>query len=164
MKYIKLIILAAFLSTMFTGCSYVSDSIEGRITDRASFSATAEFLTTPNRVKITWDKTDTSANFTGIEIYRSSDANDEYATYELVASRLYNDSGLSSGFTQTYTDTLFTTYTDATPATSGVFFYRVAFIHWDKDADERTYPTTDGNYPYYTDIDSISGYAKVVIP
>ncbi len=162
MKYFKLIIAAVFLSTMFTGCSYVSDMAEGAITDRASFSATAVY--SGGNVTLTWDKTDTSDNFTGIEVYRTSDANDEYATYELVASRLYNDSGLSSGFTQTYTDTLLTTYTDSTPASDGIYFYRVAFIHWDKDADERTYSTTDGNYPFYTDIDSISGYAKVVIP
>lgn len=170
MKYFKLIIAAVFLSTMFTGCSYVSDTVEGTITDRASFSATA--TVSGNDVIITWDRTDTGQDFAGIEIFRTSNKNDEYSKYELVASQYYNDSGLSSGITTNYTDTTLTTFSNVIPASNGVYFYRVAFFHWDKSRDERTLANgyTDPDSPdetnYYdkTSIDSISGYARVVIP
>ena len=167
MKYIKLIILAAFLSTMFTGCSYVSDSIEGRITDRASFTATAEV--NGNDVIITWDKIDTDQDFAGIEIYRSKNANDEYAEYGLIASKYYPSPNILLN-----ENTIATTYTDVNIASTltGVYFYRVAFIYWDKSRDERTiangYSDPDNpsetNYYDKTSIDAISDYAKAIIP
>lgn len=163
MKYLKLIIMAAFLSTMFTGCSYVSDMVEGAITDRASFGVTATYNS--GNVILTWDKTDTDGNFAGIEIYRTSQPNDEYASYELVASR-YSTSSLNSG---SLSSGLTTTCNVDAPSTTGVYFYRVGFIHWDDDLADRT--TANGytgidltDYPNKTDIDAISGYGKVTIP
>jgi hypothetical protein len=167
MKYIKLIIVLTLLNTAFSGCSYVSDYIEGQITDRASFSIEVQY--SGGNVNISWDKTDTGGNFAGIEIYRTSDANDEYANYELVASRNYNGPGLDSGTTQSYTDTLLTTFYDSIPASNGIYFYRVAFIHWDEDSDKRDLDhgytgNAIDDYNNNTDIDAISGYGKVVIP
>ncbi len=159
MKYIKLIVIAAFLSTMFTGCSYVSDAVEGALTDRASFGATAVYNGT--NVVISWDKTSSDADFAGIEIYRTSKANDEYASYDLVASRHYVpllvSGSLSSGLT--------TTCTVTKPSASGIYFYRVGFIKIGKDSNDVLYdPSIPAQYNAYTDIDAISGYAKVVIP
>jgi hypothetical protein len=167
MKYIKLIILALFLSTMFTGCSYVSDTVEGRLTDRASFTATAVY--NGSSVNLTWDNTDFSDNFAGIEIYRTFKKNDEYSQYDLVASKYYGSgSGLNSGNTINFTDSSLTTYHNPTPASNpeskGVYFYRVAFYHWDQDTDEREYSTDESNYYIHTDIDEVSGNARVVIP
>jgi len=165
MKYIKFIIIAVLLNTAFTGCSYVSDYVEGAITDRASFSVQAEFIAGTG-VQLSWDKTDTGGNFAGIEIYRTSEENDEYANYTLIASR-YSDSSLAIGTTKTYIDT-------APP--SGTYFYRVGLIHWDKDTNERTaangyipayeIPGWDGttNYNAHTDLDKVSGYGIVTIP
>lgn len=164
MKYIKLIILAAFLSTMFTGCSYVSDSIEGRITDRASFSATAVY--SGGNVTLTWDRIDTDADFTGIEIYRTKKANNEFETYKVVATRL-TDVTLANGLNTTYP---VSANLPSAVLTGEVYFYRVAFIYWENPADERI-PGSNGytavdvdNYNNKTNIDSISGYARVVIP
>ena len=157
MRYIKLIIIAAFLSTMFTGCSYVSDSIEGAITERSSFSATATY--DPTGITVSWDKSDTDAEFAGVEIYRTSRANDEYAKYILVASR-YEGSVISGDLTLGS----MTTCKVNLPGTSGVYFYRVGIIYMGKDDNDVIYPMSSSNYYSYTNIDSISGYAKVVIP
>jgi len=154
MRYIKLIIIAAFLSTMFTGCSYVSDMAEGAITERASFSVTANYNSTTHVVNLSWDKTDSSNDFAGIEIYVTSKPNDEYASYELVASKDFNNINLESPTTTSYTYTL-TAFTIPTFST-GTYFYRVGIINWD-DEDSSDYNTE-------TNIDAISGYAKVVIP
>lgn len=165
MKYIKLIILGISLSTLFTGCSYVSDMAEAELTTRASFSAKAEFIP-PNSVKITWDETDSSENFAGIEIYRTDEPNREFTDYELVASQyipnLPISGDLSSGSTTTCTVSVNKPY----PALSGeTYFYRVGLIHMEEDDDTDThYPFNEGNYNLYTFIDEISGYAKVVIP
>jgi len=158
MKYIKLIIIITLLNTAFTGCSYVSDYVEGEITNRASFSAEATY--SGGTVTVTWDKTDSSDSFAGIEIYRTSDKNDEYADYELVASRYFNThigDNLDDGTT--------TSYTDTTPPSSGIYFYRVGFIHIERDDNDVLYSASNpGLYNQYTSIDAISGYAKVVIP
>lgn len=160
MKNIKLLIILVLLNTAFSGCSYVSDYIEGQITNRASFSLTAEYISATDDVLLTWDKTDSSDNFAGIEIYRTSEPNDEYASYELVASRYFNvniGDNLNVGST--------TTYTDTTPPSSGVYFYRVGIIHIDNDDNDNPYDASNPlYYNLYTSIDEISGYAKVVIP
>ncbi len=152
MKYIKLLIIAAFLSTIFTGCSYVSDMVEGAITKRASFTATAVY--SGGNVIVSWDKTDSSDKFAGIEIYITPTANEEAANYNLVASRYYPASNPTLANGQT---TSFSVTAPASGATPQIYFYRVGFIHWDDDVD-RT------NYDAQTEIDAISGYAKVIIP
>ncbi|PKL17624.1 MAG: hypothetical protein CVV49_10010 [Spirochaetae bacterium HGW-Spirochaetae-5] len=163
MKYIKLIILAAFLSTMFTGCSYVSDMVEGRISDRASFTASAVY--SGGNVTLTWDRTDSDPDFTGIEISRTKNPNNEFETYEVVATRL-TDGVLANGLNTTYT---ISAGLPSAVSPGEVYFYRVAFIYWDNPADERI-PGTNGytavdadNYNNKTNIEAISGYAKVVI-
>lgn len=171
MKYIKLIILIVFLNTAFTGCSYVSDAVEGKITNKASFTVTAQY--SAGNIILTWDKSDTSQDFAGFEIYRTSEPNDEYATYELVANRFISSpNALSNGLTLTYT-------VPAPPpgsVTPRTFFYRVGIIYWDDPISGRTTangysgPTWDDpasieyNYSLHTNIDSISGYGKVVVP
>jgi hypothetical protein len=171
MKYLKLIIITAIINSSFIGCSYVSDMVEGAITKRASFSVKAEYIASSNEVRLTWDKTDSSGNFAGIEVYRTSQANDEYADYELVASR-ETASSLGNGNT--------TSYSETNPP-SGIFFYRIGFIHWDESLEKRTQengynppydpnnPTdtswdSKSNYDRNTDIDAISGYGNVNIP
>ncbi len=154
MNNIKLLIITFFLSTLFSGCSYVSDYIEGQITNRASFELKADYNSTTHVVRLSWDETDTSDGFAGIEIYATSEPNDEYETYELVASPYFHNFGLGSGTTTSYSYTLNALTTP--PLSPGVYFYRVAFIHWDEDDSV--------SYDSETSIDKISGYAKIVIP
>ncbi len=138
MKYIKqrLIILLFYL---LTGCSYVSDYVEGEITNRASFSITAEYNSGTGDVDLSWSETDSSESFAGIEIYRSKYANDEYAPYGIIGS------------SSSYIDA----FTDINPP-SGTYFYRVGFIHWDEEDSI--------DYDNETSISKVSGYAKVYIP
>ncbi len=159
MRYFKLIIIAAFLSSIFTGCSYVSDMAEGAITKRSSFSVNATY--SGGNVILTWDKTDTSNTFAGIEVYRTSQKDDEYSSYELVASRystsLLNSGDLSSGLT--------TSCNVDAPTSSGVYFYRIGIIHIDTDDNDIPYNASNqSQYNQYTNIDAISGYGQIVIP
>lgn len=139
MKYIKSITVVLLLLYSLTGCSYVSDYVEGQITNRASFSINAEYKTGPSRVVLTWSETDSSDDFAGIEIYRSKKADDEYSPYGIIDS---SSSHIS-------------TSTDYSPP-PGTYFYRVGFIHWDEE------DSTD--YNSETHISKVSGYAKVIIP
>ncbi len=160
MKYIKLIILATFLSTMFTGCSYVSDYVEGKISDRASFAVEAEYIQVDDDVALSWDETDSSDNFAGIEIYRTSRPNDEYSEYELVASR-YNTSLVVVGDLTTSIKKCIV----ESPGSTGTYFYRVAIIHIEDDDDDVPYnPGIESEYNDYTDIHAVSGYGEVYIP
>jgi hypothetical protein len=159
LKITGLAISSLILLLSSNGCSYVSDTVEGLITDRASFTATAEY--SAGTVTIRWDETDDSDEFAGIEIYRTSKPNDEFSSYILVASRHYtpylNSGDLTSGFT--------TTCNVDAPAISGVYFYRVGIIHIDTDDDDNPYDASNSLlYDLYTDINAISGYARVVIP
>lgn len=156
MKKIKLIIFIAIVQFIFTGCSYVSDMVEGAITERASFSIDA--VNNGSNIIITWSKTDLSApdGFAGIEIYRTRYANDEYSGYITIADR-WDTVSLASGTTTSYS---------APIPPSGVYFYRVGFIHWDKPQAERIAPEysgsdTESDYNSHTDIDAISGSARV---
>lgn len=167
MKYIKLIILAISLSTLFTGCSYVSDMAEAAITTRASFDADAVYDPATKTVTISWDHTDSGDSFAGIEIYRTSEPNREFSDYELVASRhettlLNGTNNLDDGST-TSCNVDAPNKTDST--IHGIFFYRVGFISIEQDDNDVYYhPSNPFEYNQYTSIDEISGYAKVVIP
>ena len=171
MKNIKYIIIAAFLSTLFTGCSYISDMAESAITTRASFDADAVYDPATQTVTITWDHTDSGQSFAGIEIYRTSEPNREFADYELVASRhetdLLNSGDLENGSTKSCNVNApdHPPVDPDDPDIHGIFFYRVGFISIEQDDNDVYYhPSNSFEYNQYTSIDAISGYAKVVIP
>ncbi len=159
----RIIIITALLTASLTGCSYVSDMIEGAISQRSSFSAEAAY--DGSDVTVTWDAADSDSDFAGFEIYRTSQPNDEYSTYITVADRfLYTSDGLDS------TSTVSFTYNAAdVESKPGKYFYRVGVIYWDDPVEDRDVehgyigdPETD--YNDHTSIESISGYAEVTIP
>jgi len=161
-KYIqrRACLVPALLFLLLPGCSYVMDSIEGAITDRASFSIDAEYVSGTG-VIINWTETGTSSNFAGYEIYITEFADDEYAGYTIVANK-FNDASLGNIITGTYTDT-------APP--SGVYFYRVGVIAWDEQEEDKRvaewgagYESNQVIYNSHTDISRISGAKRVVIP
>jgi len=159
LKYIFYIISSLVLVSGSTACSYVSDTVEGLITDRASFSATAEY--DGSGVIIRWDETDDSDDFAGYEIYRTSDPNDEFTSYILVASRHYTVHKISGDLESGSTTSC---KVDA-PITPGIYFYRVGIIHIESDDYDIPYDASNlSYYNLYTEIDAISGYARVVIP
>jgi len=156
MKFVKLQILIAILYFSTTGCSYVSDMVEGELTTRASFSISAEQV--GDDVIIRWDESNSSSNFAGIEIYRTVKPDDEFAGYETICDR-WENSDLSFGVKGSYTHV---------NADKGVYFYRVGFIHWDEDEEDRNSENgyTGNEYTDYnsqTDIDEVSGSARVEI-
>ena len=163
---IKKIILLFIAATAFlsTGCSYVSDMIEGAITDRASFSAHATY--SGGVVTITWDDQDTDSDyFAGIEIYITKEPNDEYSEYITIGDQFITPlENLDDSGTVSFTYNPSTI--ESNPLLWGKYFFRVAYIDWD-DAlsdSERTYGEDESDYESHTNISAISGYAEVEIP
>ncbi len=162
--FFAVITAAAFF---LPGCSYMADAIEGAITERASFSIDAEYNSSTNEVTITWDESGSFNDFAGFEIYRTSEANDEFSKYIVIAS--YYQGSPTVGLSNS-------SYTYNVGTINGVYFYRVGIIAWDEDDEtdrEKNYsggtgwdnePDREWNYNHHTDIDRISGYAMVRIP
>jgi len=161
---------AVLLFAIFTapGCSYVSDAIEGALTNRAGFSIDAYYDGT--NVIVSWSESGSGSGFAGYEVYMTEEPNNEFADYIVVGAR-YNigqssyfihDTNLE--FSQSFTHSNFNL------PDPGVYFYRVGIISWNKidadgDGEEDDYPTDDiGNYISKTSVSKISGSARVTIP
>ncbi len=169
-----IVLLAGALALQ--GCSYVSDYVESKITNRASFSITAEL--SGSNVIIRWDETDYSGNFAGYEIYVTESPNDEYAGYRIIAGRwagiesapCYKDDAnleYSSTRSHSHDKNLITGNLGGV----GIYFFRVGIIHWDDNVEDRTaengyigYWDSVTNYNNKTNIDAISGYARLYLP
>jgi|GEM_PF-344870 len=188
-------IIPAIAFTFSTGCSYVMDYVEGRLTDRAAFSIEATYDAGAKEVTVTWDEYGSGDDFAGYEIYITEEKDDEYAGYLLVASRYefesdVMDDGTSTSrtllenyLTNTFTINVNPLVISALPQFGpGIYFFRVGLINWDEDDEEdridnyfceedwNSEVVTWGsntcrkaNYYVYTDIDKISGYARVEI-
>ena len=172
-------IITAITFTCSTGCSYVMDYIEGRLTDRAAFSIEASYDPVLERVTVSWDEYGSGDDFAGYEIYITEEPDDEYAGYELAAS-FYEEPNpnifLVSGAMSNYlTDNCVLDVSGLATNVPGIYFFRVGIISWDEDDEEdrqddyiggslwNTEPNREANYYIHTDIDKISGYAKVEI-
>ncbi|TAL33449.1 MAG: hypothetical protein EPN93_13800 [Spirochaetes bacterium] len=161
-------LLIAGFAVWMSGCSYVVDAIEGAIMNRSSFTIEASY--SGGFVDIAWDESDTSDDFAGWEIYMTTDPDDEYSGYATVAAKydlgspgipgmiFATPGALGIGTTGTYSVNVSTlTYT-------GVYFFRVGKIHWDEDDPAKRDPDTELYYESATNIDAISGGARVEIP
>lgn len=168
----------ATLFLLLPGCSYVMDTIEGAINERASFSIKAEYIG-GNTVRITWDEGDYSEGFAGYEIYMTKEQDDEYIDYTIaVAPTSLGFSDLPDNLTLAIdgslqintTNTCNHVVTSLTTVNRGVYFYRLGIIHWDKEKLSERIPANGytgdyaTDYPLKTSIDRISGAARVVIP
>lgn len=167
-KIIPNIILCATVAST-VACSYVVDCIEGEMTNRASFSISAQYVSGTG-VIVEWNYDPDQESFAGYEIYMTEYPNDEFAPLIIVGGR--DDFGSSSYYKidtalgNIYTDQF--TH-DKTPP-PGIYFYRVAVIAWDErdydgDGEKESSPPSynKSDYESYTDIDVISGSAMVVI-
>ncbi len=172
-------IIPAIAFTFSTGCSYVMDYVEGRLTDRAAFSIEATYDAGAKEVTVTWDEYGSGDDFAGYEIYITEEPDDEYAGYELAASMYEQpnpDITLASGDLSGYlTDTCVLDVSGLATIAPGIYFFRVGIINWDEDDEEDRQDdyiggpswndpsNRDDNYMIHTDISEISGYAKVEI-
>ncbi len=184
-------ILSAFLFSVVvlfagSGCSYVSDAVEGAITNRSSFSINASYNSAAQEVTVTWDETG-GGNFAGYEIYITEEQDNEYAGYVLIESRWRDElGGLTGGSNEglnfnspgSYVHDVSGIVSNSFPNGPGTYFYRVGIIEWDEDLEDRTTDNgynppyssgtplaydTEGNYNSHTDIDEISGFVQVEI-
>lgn len=170
------------------GCSYIMDSIEGQLTDRASFSIEASYDPVLDRVTIKWDEHGSGDDFAGYEIYITEEPNDEYVGYELAASyyETHDYIALAIGDLKSSSTGSCTLDVSALLGAAGygpgIYFFRVGLIDWDEsDEDDRVddyycgvdwnseastwgaYTCREANYYSNTDIASISGYAMAEI-
>ncbi len=170
--------VAVLLAIGLSSCSYVADYVEGKITNRASFSIEATYNSVTDSIIITWDETG-GDNFAGFEIYMTDTPNDEYANYDMICSQwssaissaAYYVQKPSLGFSTTNSCTLLTGQLNLIRSTlgSGNFFFRVGIFDWDQDSDERNSDNgytgdTYTDYLHHADLSDISGYAMVNIP
>jgi len=161
----KTLIITLFISAVSTSnCSYISDSVEGAITNRSSFSIDAvhEY---PNII-ITWVAPRVSKNFAGIEIYITKEANNEFSGYKLLASKHLNNNLLEDSVTTSFT------FDASTLNLLGVYYFKVGYINWDHDETLRTtenkyvpaYPgnwDSIANYNTLTHLADISGFSEI---
>jgi len=174
-------ILAATMIATVTACSYVVDMVERSITKRASFSITATYVK-GSGVTINWTE-EPGSNFAGYEIYVTTDPDDEYSGYTIVAGpeglltggnllppsvAYYDQTSLNLDIetTRSYTYTLVPQLLTSDGVASGRYFFRLGIITWDKNPSERTIQNgytgiTFDDYNAHTDIDEISGLAAV---
>ena len=161
------------LSLLGAGCSYVSDMVEGKITERSSFSIDVNYDSSEKQLTVGWDETDLSSNFAGYEIFITENVNDEYSGYDLVASKWFNNADLELYTTNSYVYDVSGIISQDYPKGYGTYFCRVGIIHWDHNVETRNEDTgydvdNDGvwfdnelNYNNRTDIDQISGAALI---
>ncbi|MGQ9843365.1 MAG: hypothetical protein ACUVRK_07340 [Spirochaetota bacterium] len=155
--------------TTIVSCSYAADYIEGAMTNRASFSISAQYVSGIG-VIVEWNYDPDQESFAGYEIYITEEPDNEFSPLIIVGAR---DNFSSSPYFKSDT-TLGKIHTDqfthdSTPA-AGTYFYRVAVIAWDErdyddDGDDDKSPSTynKSDYEHYTNIDKISGSAMVEI-
>ena len=175
-------LLTVLLMFSISGCSYVMDYIEGRITNRAAFSIVATYDPSDETVTIEWDEKGSGDDFAGYEIYITEEADDEYVGYTLAAS--YYDSNPHPNISSQSSNSLlklnltgsYTLNVSSLAASyPGIYFFRIGIIHWDVgDEEDRqedyeggvlwdTEPYRETNYNAHTSMNKVSGYAMVEI-
>jgi len=161
------IIVVLFLVSCI-GCSYIADSIEAELTNRANFSIDAYYDS--GSVIISWDANPDYDSFAGYEIYMTGDANDEFS--EMIVVGAYYDIGSSSYFQQdgTLDNPSTSHFIHSNLPSLGIYFYRVGVIEWDErdynnDGEDEKKPDfpDESLYKSYTHIEKISGSAMVEI-
>jgi len=176
--------LFVLLTLVFnSSCSYVSDMVEGAITNRAGFSI--KTIKTNDDIKISWNYDASDSAFTGYEIYVSKEPNDEFSGYILLASKYASidkissleaeHSSLKQSSTQEFIfDITDSHYSDITINGKGDYYFRVGVLHWDKknkadrneangyDLSTGSYDTKK-NYNDHSIIDTISGFSIIDI-
>lgn len=157
------------LFAIFTapGCSYVSDAIEGALTNRAGFSIDAYYDDTSTNVIVSWSESGSGNGFAGYEVYMTEEPNNEFADYIVVGARY----PIGTDYFEHHTDLSSSqTFTHSNLPPPGIYFYRVGIISWDKidadgDGEEDDYPPDEpGYYITKTSVSQISGSARVEIP
>ncbi len=152
------------LFAIFTapGCSYVSDAIEGALTNRAGFSIDAYY--DGSDVIVSWSESGSGNGFAGYEVYMTEEPNNEFADYIVVGARY----PIGTDYFEHHTDLSSSqTFTHSNLPPPGIYFYRVGIISWDKidadgDGEKDDYPAVnESNYISTTSVSKISGSARV---
>ena len=167
MKMKIIFLTICFLSI---GCSYVMDSFEGAIMNRASFSIDAYYDESAGLLNISWTETVSGEEgFAGYEVYMILEPWNEFGTYEVIAAR-FNLQTSSSRFFQTIgslgsSDTnsvrinVSPTYLNG----EGEYYVRLGFIQIGKDENDNYRTVNRYNYINYSSLSKISGYQAVYI-
>jgi len=164
------IICLLIICFLITGCSYVMDSVEGILTNRASFSINAFYVKEDGTLLISWTESLTGESlesFAGYEVYIITKPWDEFGTYELLAAP-YNISPQSffrvvGALGSPYTRTAVIPVLPSDLNGDGEYYVRLGIIKRKKDEDDNYYVMNVENYRIYTSLSRISGYQPVSI-
>lgn len=164
------ILCILFLTALSSGCSYVIDSIEGAITDRASFSITVSVNRNSDTVTLSWDDSFSGEAFAGYEVLVTTEADNEFVGYEVAAAGYNIGQGIViSSLNDSGTRSVTIPY-NASVMDGHTYFYRLAVVHWnEEDEEERdkewTSPSwrSDPGYWYdgHSNIEKVSGVVQV---
>ena len=152
------------------GCSYISDSIEAAIFNRAGFSIKADY----NGSHVIFNWGETGGSFAGYEIYRTREVNNEFSKYTMEASKWdpFYDSLLADYNTGFYAWDARSLRDSIDPTLGpGIYFFRIGIIKWDEDDNESSdwnltgdrWDDTEISYERHTSINKVSGSALVDI-
>lgn len=165
-----LLMCVLVLAALSSGCSYVIDSIEGAITDRASFSISVSVDRNADTVILTWDDSFGGEAFAGYEILVSEEADNEFAGYVVAAAGYDISQGTVIGsLTDSATRSVTIPY-NAAVMDGHTYFYRLAVVHWDKEKEadrneDWTDPPWASNkadwYNGHSNIEKVSGVVQV---
>jgi hypothetical protein len=167
----KIFMTSVLLLTLTaSGCSYVIDSIEGAITDRASFSVEVSVDRVADTVTVSWKDAFGGEAFAGYEILVSAEADNEFAGYEVAAAGYDINQGIVIGSLNDSTTRSVTIPYNAAVMDGHTYFYRLAVVHWDKEKEadrneDWTDPPWASNkaqwYNGHSNIEKVSGVVQV---
>jgi hypothetical protein len=140
-RYILLFLI--FCSMFFISCSYAVDYIEGGITKRSSFPIDGSFSS--GLVTILWDQSEIGSSneaFAGYEIYVTQQPDNEFVGYDvIIAPYDLGQDILDSTFRRNTKNEI--SFNPVVYGLSGVYFFRLGIIEWDKKTKEERAGTDD---------------------
>lgn len=155
-----------------SSCSYIADYIEGELTDRSSFSISAQYINGVG-VIILWHTDIDIHSFAGYEIYMTEQPYNEFSSlcavgagFDIINTPFFiKQDDLLNPATN-----IFIHDQAHLPVSPGIYFYRVAIIAWethdyDGNGEKDSRPTVPDEilYKTFTYINKISSSAMVLI-
>jgi len=154
-------------------CSYGMDALEGLITKRASFSIEAEY--SGGFVTVTWDESPSTSCFAGNEIYMTTEPDNEYSNYVVIAAPYALDSGIVFPPNVPFIENLalsnlgfHSIAVNVSSVPTGIYYFRVGQVFYEEeklpDGSKQCYTDGQFNYEDHATLDAVSGYRGVAIP
>ncbi len=164
-KFKILFFINIILLVSLANCSYVMDSIEASITERSSFSISGSYDSDTHTVNLSW--TDDGVNpgsepFAGYEIYMTEKSDNEFSGYTVISApydlgestftSVDDDGNIDEIEFPINYDNMLRRDSEKTglialnPEFTGVLFFRVGIIYWNKSTKVARSGEHDDNF------------------